>query len=190
MNWRADNAPLDDESYGSVKQGYSSNMKLMMIVAAFLIVTIGLLLVQPNSLSRDLADVAPIAEELETAGSEPISEVTRSETSLLTVATETRRQDVSKLLRQPIRLDGRRRDIRDLTREVLAKFGYDAPVGDRLHALVVQSLAEGQSDSYIDALLNTSVSRGDIYVPVALLEASGRLNTDALLQELLVQFNQ
>ena len=97
---------------------------------------------------------------------------------------------MSKLLRQPIRLNGATRNIRALSREVLAKFGYNASVGDRLHGLLVQALAEGQSDAYIDALLNTAVTRGDFRAPVALTMSSGRFNTDVLLQELVVQFNK
>ncbi|MDB4073981.1 hypothetical protein N9530_04435 [Ascidiaceihabitans sp.] len=45
MKRREENASLFDGSFGSTQQGYSSNMKLMMIVAAFLIVTIGLILI-------------------------------------------------------------------------------------------------------------------------------------------------
>ena len=49
----------------------------------------------------------------------------------------------SKLLRQPIRLNGSSRDICALSREVLDKFGCNADAGDRLHGLLVQALAEG-----------------------------------------------
>jgi hypothetical protein len=58
-----------------------------------------------------------------------------------------------------------------------------------LHGLLVQALAEGQSDTYIDALLNTAVTRGDFRALVALTMPSGRFTTDALLQELVLQFN-
>ena len=72
----------------------------------------------------------------------------------------------------------------------MAKFGYNASVGDRLHGLLVQALAEGQSDAYIDALLNTAVTRSDFRAPVALTMSSGRFNADVLLQELVFQFNK
>ena len=45
----------------------------------------------------------------------------------------------------------------------------------------MQALAEGQSNAYIDALLNTAAGRGEMSVPVALQTASGRLDTDTLL---------
>ena len=76
-----------------------------------------------------------------------------------------------------------------LASDVLAKFGYRVGADDRLHGLLVQALAEGQSDAYIDALLNFAVTRGDFRAPVALTMSSGRLNMDALLQELVVQYN-
>ena len=198
MKRGTDNASLFDESVGPEQQGYSSNMKLMMIVAAFLIVTIGLILVQPNVAPNQLVENEP-TELTKTAdlASVPSADysnseavVTRSETSLLSVGGIQRAENVSKLLRQPIRLNGATRDIRALSREVLAKFGYNASVGDRLHGLLVQALAEGQSDAYIDALLNTAVTRGDFRAPVALTMSSGRFNTDVLLQELVFQFNK
>lgn len=206
MKRRADNASLFDESFGSTEQGYSSNMKLMMIVAAFLVVTIGLLLVKPSVAPNDVAATEPgseLSEKTQTAAtisSKPIfgtltdpayaSDVTRSETSLLSLGGEAHIQDVSKMLRQPIRLDGHYNDLRDLSRKALAQFGYDAPLGDKLHALLVQSLTERQSNSYIDALLNASASRGDIGVPVGLQMPSGRLDTRALLEALLMQAGQ
>ena len=106
-------------------------MKLMMIITAFSVVTVGLLLMYPNSISRDIASIAEPSEMTKEGQPALFDEVTRLETSLLSVGTEKRGQDVSKLLRQPIRLDGRSRDIRGLSREILARFGYDAPVGDR-----------------------------------------------------------
>ena len=198
MKRGTDNASLFGGSFGSEQQGYSSNMKLMMIVAAFLIVTIGLILVQPNVAPNQLAENEP-TELTKTADlasvpsanySNSEAVVTRFETSLSSVGGIQRAEHVSKLLRQPIRLNGATRDIRALSREVLAKFGYNASVGDRLHGLLVQALAEGQSDAYIDALLNTAVTRGDFRAPVALTMPSGRFNTDVLLQELVVQFNK
>ena len=197
MKRGTDNASLFGESFGSEQQGYSSNMKLMMIVAAFLIVTIGLILVQPNVAPNQLAENEPteLTKTVDLANvpsanySNSEAVVTLSETSLLSIGGIERAEDVSKLLRQPFRLNGATRDIRPLSREVLASFGYNASAGDRLHGLLVQALAEGQSDTYIDALLNTAVTRGDFRALVALTMPSGRFTTDALLQELVLQFN-
>jgi hypothetical protein len=64
---------------------------------------------------------------------------------------------------------------------VFAKFGYNAATGDRLYGLLARALAEGQSDAYIDALLNMAVTRGNFRSPVALAMSSGFFNTDVLL---------
>jgi hypothetical protein len=117
------------------------------------------------------------------------SAVTSSETSLLSVGGGARSEDVSKLLRQPIRLNGSSRDIRALSSDVLAKFGYGVGADDRLHGLLVQALAEGQSGAYIYALLNSVLTRGDFRAPVALTMSWGRFNTDALPREQVVQYN-
>ena len=93
MKRGTDNASLFGESFGSEQQGYSSNMKLMMIIAAFLIVTIGLILVQPNVAPNQLAENEPTeltkTADLANAPSANYSNsealVTRSETSLLSI---------------------------------------------------------------------------------------------------------
>jgi nucleoid-associated protein YgaU len=50
-----------------------------------------------------------------------------------------------------------------------------------LELLVVQALQEGQSDSYIDLLLNEAALRGEIAVPRILVTANGRVDTHVLL---------
>ena len=102
-------------------------MKLMMIIASFLIVTIGLILVQPNVAPNQLAENEPTeltkTADLANVPSANYSNfeavVTLSETSLLSIGGIERAEDVSKLLRQPFRLNGATRDIRPLSREVL-----------------------------------------------------------------------
>lgn len=181
-------APMDAED-----EGVSSNMKLMVIAAAFLLVTIGLIVMQPArgpSQQTALGDPinAPTAAMVNEAGQydTPASsqDVTRSSTSLLSVNQSEITGDVSKMLRQPIRLNGQRNDLRQLTKTALEGFGHTAGPDDKLYGLLVQALAEGQSNAYIDALLNTAAGRGEFSVPVALQAASGRLNTDTLLHGL------
>lgn len=106
MKRREENASLFDGSFGSTQQGYSSSMKLMMIVAAFLIVTIGLILIQPDPTPSRLAgDEDELTEMTKSAAlidapsaTYPNYEVavTRSETSLLSVGGAVRSEDVSK----------------------------------------------------------------------------------------------
>ena len=80
-------------------------------------------------------------------------------------------------------------DMRDMTAGVLAGLqGASAAQTEQkaagLETLVVQALRQGQSDSYIDALLNEAAGRGDIAVPQALITSEGRVDTATLLASL------
>lgn len=58
--------------------------------------------------------------------------------------------------------------------------GQDArPV--TLEGLVAQALREGQSDAYIDALVNEAAGKGQVSVPAGLVTASGKVDTAVLL---------
>ena len=167
-------APREDVS--------SSNIKMLLIAVAFLMVTIGLILLQPGADQATAPEVAGTAPPLDAA--EGDSEVSRSDASLLQIETVSASEAVSRQLRQPIRLtdtDASRSDLRSLTAAVLADFGYAVTPGDRLHALLVQALTEGQSNAYIDALLNTAAARGEFEPPRQLEMSSGRLDTETLL---------
>ena len=188
MGWRKLNAPWLSESEDPHAEGASSNMKLMLIAAAFLLVTIGLILMQPSRAPQQMAaseqPTAAVTSETQVAraaSTQQTQDVTRSNTSLLTLTQSELTGDVSKMLRSPIRLNGQRNDLRQLAKTALESFGHTAVPGDALYDLLVQALAEGQSNAYIDALLNTAAGRGEMSVPVALQTASGRLDTDTLL---------
>ena len=56
-----------------------------------------------------------------------------------------------------------------------------APQQNDLQTLVAWALKEGQSDSYIDALLNEAASAGQITVPNMLVTSDGRVDTATLL---------
>ena len=166
----------------------SSNIKMLLIATAFLMVTIGLILMQPGSLTSPVQEVAdaPLAD----ISAEPESEVTRADASLLDIQTVSASEAVSRQLRQPIRLtdtDARHTDLRSLTSAVLIGFGHTAQQGDRLQSLLVQALTEGQSNAYIDALLNTAAARGEFTLPRQLTTAAGRLDTETLLMALVRQ---
>jgi hypothetical protein len=196
MGWRNFTASWFATSGDAEAEGVSSNMKLMVIAAAFLLVTIGLIVMQPArgpSQHATLGEpiIAPTAalidETAQASGYDapsPDQDVTRASTSLLSVNQTGAIEDVSKMLRQPIRLNGQRNDLRQLAKTALQGFGHITVPNDKLYSLLVQALAEGQSNAYIDALLNTAAGRGEFTVPVALQSASGRLDTDTLLQAL------
>lgn len=77
--------------------------------------------------------------------------------------------------------------IAALTRSVLAnidrglKHDDDAP---SLERLVSQAMREGQSDAYLDALLNEARNTGDIVIPQELITSDDRIDTATLLATL------
>ncbi|MEO0403057.1 MAG: hypothetical protein AAF214_11830 [Pseudomonadota bacterium] len=189
MEWARGKLSALVQTLKSDRDPASSNIKMLLIAAAFLLVTIGLIVLQPGvdtGYGTHRADVAPEPAPLESVASiEP--EVTRADASLLSLNAPQVSEAVSKQLRQPIRLtdtDARHNDLRALTAITLAGFGYTPAAGDRLQILLVQALTEGQSNAYIDALLNTAAARGEFEPPRQLMLSSGRMDTDALLAAL------
>lgn len=68
--------------------------------------------------------------------------------------------------------------------------GHPAPApaqGDPLQKLIAKALMAGQSDAYIDALLNEAAGRGEIAVPRALVTAEGRVDTHVILSSIVAQ---
>jgi len=163
----------------------TSNIKMLLIATAFLLVTIGLILLQPGAdpATQTAAIVETPAPTLEQVDDED-AHVSRSDASLLALNGLSASEAVSRQLRQPIRLtdtDASRSDLRGLTATVLAGFGHTVQEDDRLQSLLVQALTEGQSNAYIDALLNTAAARGEFTPPHQLQMTSGRLDTETLL---------
>ncbi|MEM8655128.1 MAG: hypothetical protein AAGF36_10320 [Pseudomonadota bacterium] len=166
----------------------SSNIKLLLIATAFLLVTIGLILLQPDGAQTPAPQIADV--QTEGPAVEPEAAVTRADASLLDLKAVSASEAVSRQLRQPIRLtdtDARHTDLRSLTTAVLTGFGHSPQQDDRLQTLLVQALTEGQSNAYIDALLNTAAARGEFDVPRQLTTTAGRLDTETLLMALVQQ---
>lgn len=166
----------------------SSNIKMLLIASAFLVLTIGLILLQPSDPTNQNAQFADVSEPATLDQAD--AEVTRADASLLDIQITSASEAVSRQLRQPIRLtdtDARHTDLRSLTAAVLTGFGHPAGSQDRLQALLVQALTEGQSNAYIDALLNTAAARGEFALPRQLTTATGRLDTETLLVALVRQ---
>ncbi len=65
--------------------------------------------------------------------------------------------------------------------------GQPASVETPLQRLIVQALRAGQTDSYIDTLLNEAASMGEIAVPRALITADGRVDTHVILSSIVAQ---
>ena len=88
--------------------------------------------------------------------------------------------------------------MRDMTAGVLA--GIGAVTGKKITAggappaaksalelLVVQALKEGQSDDYINTLVNEAASAGAISVPQVLVTSDGKVDTSVLLSSIITQ---
>ncbi|WP_300444338.1 LysM peptidoglycan-binding domain-containing protein [uncultured Mameliella sp.] len=76
-----------------------------------------------------------------------------------------------------------------MTQDVLANLtggarGVGAPQSGDLQTLVVQALRQGQSDAYLDALLNEARDSGRIAVPESLITSDGKVDTTTLLATL------
>ena len=99
-------------------------------------------------------------------------------------------EPVSQQLRHPVRVAGTSaasHDLSALVQNALNDLGYEADEGDALHRLLVQTLAEGQTDAYIGAVLNSALQRNE-YAPAAdLMTPDGALDTDRLLAAVLAQ---
>lgn len=67
--------------------------------------------------------------------------------------------------------------------------GQEVPVQQRetLQSLVVTALREGQSDAYIDALVNEAAAAGRVTVPEVMVTSDGRVDTSVLLNNLVTQ---
>ena len=62
-----------------------------------------------------------------------------------------------------------------------------APAQPDLQSLVAQALRDGQSDAYIDRLVNEAARAGDIAVPRELVTAEGRVDTATLLAAIVTE---
>jgi nucleoid-associated protein YgaU len=58
------------------------------------------------------------------------------------------------------------------------------PVGPALESMVLGALQQGQSEGYIDALVNDAAKEGKVEVPQGLVTAEGRVDTALLLSAL------
>ena len=98
-----------------------------------------------------------------------------------------RTEPTSQMLRAPTGIadkDAKAQDLAGLVTQALEALGHSSTSADDLHALVLQMLAEGQSDAYIDAVLNAGFARGAFGAPDSLVNSDGKLDTDKLLNAL------
>jgi len=176
----------------------TSNVALLMLASAFLVVTIVLVLLQPRinrpttaPTAVEVAGGLPVpapaaAPQVVARAPQPVFETLASAPELPGNAAKA----IAKELRQPIRLSQTDTALLDLNALTLRVLGDLAPaaqgqdVDPNLVKLVVESVLQRQSDTYIHVLLNTAHDRGRIRVPTALLTAGGRVDSLSLLTAL------
>lgn len=204
-------------------------IRILIIATAFLTVTVGLLMLQPDNGSTRRAAL-PLSGETANVP----AQVSRAETDLVELIPVTQPQPQatatlpSDRLGQAVELAATRpatpvetptaatstaaeEDLRQLTAGVLAGLGATtakAPADDMqlmtatvlanltaataprpdapasLETLVVQAMRQGQSDAYLDALLNEAAGAGQISVPKSLVTSTGKVDTATLLATL------
>lgn len=155
-------------------------IRMLIITAAFLTVTVVLLILQPggSDAPNDIATGHVARSEvglldITATDPEPLPEpIPEAEVTTVQDASET---DSS---------------LQDLTSQVLARLDNadltDGPVllPGELRAQIVQAIGEDRSDAYIEALLKQAIELGENDVPTALITRRGRLDTTALLLQL------
>ena len=179
-------------------------VRLLIIGAAFLTVTLVLILLQPSNPTAELEDT-----QIATAAEADADTVTRATTDLMSVPRIATAQPASvptdaltaNVLASlagakpqpaaPAVIKASDDPLRNLTSGVLANLsGNIAPTPDApqsMAAIISQALQQGQSDAYIDALLNEAANSGAITVPVALRTDTGRVDTSTLLADLVAK---
>ncbi len=189
-------------------------LRTLIIAAAFLTVTLGLLLLQPgsgpksqpaleNTITRADTDLTTLGNAVALSQAAPAASPTPAATPPAPVAT--RDSDALRALTNNVlsglgapaepatpavpAISAEEEALRALTSQVLAGLtpaatntGSKPQLG--LEGLVVQAISEGQSDAYLDALLNEAADRGLIQVPAALVTDGGRVDTPTLISAL------
>ncbi len=160
-------------------------IRVFLIVAAFLAVTIALILVQPSKPRRSADHAAP-----------GITDVTRSGTDLSSLATfapaQAEPEAVELTPETPRIVMPTETPVRHVRPPAAAPQIAAAPAmapsipgaPTDLEALIIKALRQGQSESYIHALVNDAAKKGKVEVPKSLVTAEGQVDTALLLATL------
>ncbi|MDT8326956.1 MAG: LysM peptidoglycan-binding domain-containing protein [Roseovarius sp.] len=154
-------------------------IRISLIVAAFLAVTIALILVQPSKPRRSADFGAP-----------SMNDVTRSDTDLSSLAAsapeivpvEATRVALQSVLPIPAAAPQVSALPQIAAAPSVAPATADSPTD--LEALIIKALRQGQSQSYIHALVNDAARKGRVEVPKSLVTAEGQVDTALLLATL------
>ena len=195
-------------------------IRLFLLAAGFLSVTIALLVTQMGDPDDADAGVSGVASEATRADSSlletprgttfaPPRQTARADTpnpvlsgdsatqiDMMTqsILSELRRPVTGDRLRQVATQTGGQSDeMRSLTDTVLAGLGGTPNTAttwgtnttpQSLNTLIIQAMREGQSDAYVDSLINEAVGSGQVAAPDAIVTSSGEVDTATILDSL------
>ncbi|MET4128712.1 LysM domain-containing protein [Roseovarius sp. MBR-6] len=157
-------------------------VRMVLIVAAFLAVTIAIVLVQPGTSRR--AATADAAPDVVTRGEvTDLSAVSAPDMRLDRAAQTDPLQDATRLLTAPPP-EARTKAPPVAPEQVARPAPTSRPAEIGFEAMVLDALAQGQSEQYIDALVNDAAVKGRVEVPTSFLTADGRVDTATILSVL------
>ncbi|MEQ8902586.1 MAG: LysM domain-containing protein [Roseovarius sp.] len=142
-------------------------LRVSLIAAAFLAVTIALVLMQPGKPRRMAAPEIPL-----------VGDVTRSGPDLAEVGAAVDKPADPLLPSVQAALDPGASAQSPSPEQVAPRSASG------LEGMVIEALGQGQSESYIDALVNDAAQKGRVEVPSALVTPEGRVDTAVLLSAL------
>jgi nucleoid-associated protein YgaU len=144
-------------------------LRATLIAAGFVAITLALILIQPGK-PRPVADLPPLSG----------NDVTRTATDLSALNPTAPASDPlvnsAALATQPA--------LPAPALPTAPQIPAAMPVGPALESMVLGALQQGQSEGYIDALVNDAAKEGKVEVPQGLVTAEGRVDTALLLSAL------
>ncbi len=193
-----------------ILKGNDAMIRSILIAAGFLSVTIVLVALQPSSGSGRFDDTAVTRNETDLTRLNNAVSAAQSQPQVAAAAQAAISQTPPAPKAQPDmflkgmptgvlselgidagqKADPAEKRMRDMTAGILADIrstSGKAQNARTLQTLVAQALREGQSDSYIDTLLNEAAAKGDVAVPAALVTSSGRVDTSTLLASIVTE---
>lgn len=146
-------------------------IRIVLITAGFVGVTVALIILQPSN-PRQAATTIP-----EDTG--PAPEVTRQDTDVQGL---TQIDTAPKATTAP---DVQKAQASAAPALVVSPQAAPKPSNDvNIETMILGALKQGQSEDYIEALVNDAADNGKIVVPNSLITADGRVDTSALLATL------
>lgn len=155
------------------------------------------LLDAPDATSRDSTGQTTLRAEA-TEPRKPDDTASQIDMMTRSILTELRRPVTGDRLRQVAsQTETQGEDMRHLTDSVLAGLGEVAPKRPKttepetgadspqsLNTLITQAMRDGQSDAYVDALINEAVGKGEVAAPSSIVTSSGEVDTATILDSL------